>query len=70
MDTVKHMKDHNMAAAARDARKKSEDGFWDTIKVIIQALLIAFAVRSSIHFSSSFRSMTGNVRPSSLMNPS
>jgi signal peptidase I len=49
MDTVKHMKDHNMAAAARDARKKSEDGFWDTIKVIIQALLIAFAVRMFLY---------------------
>lgn len=49
MNTVKHMKDHNMAAAARDARKKSEDGFWDTIKVIIQALLIAFAVRMFLY---------------------
>ncbi len=49
MDTVKHMKDHNMAAAARDSRKKSEDGFWDTIKVIIQALLIAFAVRMFLY---------------------
>jgi signal peptidase I len=38
-----------MAAAARDARKKSEDGFWDTIKVIIQALLIAFAVRMFLY---------------------
>jgi signal peptidase I len=43
------MKDHNMAAAARDARKKSEDSFWDTIKVIIQALLIAFAVRMFLY---------------------
>jgi signal peptidase I len=49
MDTVKHMKDHDMAAAARDVRKKSEDGFWDTIKVIIQALLIAFAVRMFLY---------------------
>jgi signal peptidase I len=38
-----------MAAAARDARKRSEDGFWDTIKVIIQALLIAFAVRMFLY---------------------
>jgi signal peptidase I len=43
------MKDHDMAAAARDARKRSEDGFWDTIKVIIQALLIAFAVRMFLY---------------------
>src|SRR5262245_29311951 len=49
MDTVKHMRDHDMAAAARDARKKSEDGFWDTIKVILQALLIAFAVRMFLY---------------------
>ena len=49
MNTVKHMRDHNMAAAAREPRKKSEDGFWDTIKVIVQALLIAFAVRMFLY---------------------
>lgn len=49
MDTVKHTKDHNMAAAAHEPRKKSDDGFWDTIKVIIQALLIAFAVRMFLY---------------------
>ena len=49
MDTVKHTKDHNMAAGARETRKKSDDGFWDTIKVIIQALLIAFAVRMFLY---------------------
>ncbi|QIG52651.1 signal peptidase I [Nordella sp. HKS 07] len=38
-----------MAAAARESRKKSDDGFWDTIKVIIQALLIAFAVRMFLY---------------------
>jgi signal peptidase I len=38
-----------MAAAAHEPRKKSEDGFWDTIKVIIQALLIAFAVRMFLY---------------------
>ena len=38
-----------MAAAAREPRKKSEDGFWDTIKVIVQALLIAFAVRMFLY---------------------
>ncbi len=30
-------------------RKKSEEGFWDTVKVIIQALLIAFAVRMFLY---------------------
>lgn len=46
---MKHTKDHNMAAAAHEPRKKSDDGFWDTIKVIIQALLIAFAVRMFLY---------------------
>ena len=40
-----HKKDH-MMAAAQDTRRKSEDGFWETVKVIIQALLIAFVVRT------------------------
>ncbi|MFW6077496.1 MAG: signal peptidase I [Hyphomicrobiales bacterium] len=30
----------------KEAKKKTEDGAWDTIKVIIQALLIAFVVRT------------------------
>jgi signal peptidase I len=40
-----HKKDH-MMAAAQDTRRKSEDGVWETVKVIIQALLIAFVVRT------------------------
>ena len=40
-----HKKDH-MMAAAQDTRRKSEDGLWETVKVIIQALLIAFVVRT------------------------
>jgi signal peptidase I len=40
-----HKKDHVMAAA-QDTRRKSDDGFWETVKVIIQALLIAFVVRT------------------------
>ncbi len=40
-----HKKDHTMAAA-QDARRKSEDGLWETVKVILQALLIAFVVRT------------------------
>lgn len=43
-----HKKDYHMAAA-RDMRQKSEEGIWDTIKVIIQALLIAFFVRTFLY---------------------
>ena len=46
---MKHMKDHDLMAAAQSQRKKSEDGFWETIKVIVQALLIAFAVRMFLY---------------------
>jgi len=38
-----------MAAASHGPRKKSEEGVWDTVKVIIQALLIAFAVRMFLY---------------------
>ena len=41
-------KDH-MMAAAQDTRRKSEDGLWETVKVIIQALLIAFVVRTFLY---------------------
>ncbi len=43
-----HKKDHQMAAA-QDTRRKSEDGLWETVKVIIQALLIAFVVRTFLY---------------------
>ena len=43
------MKDHDLIAAANSQRKKSEDGIWETIKVILQALLIAFAVRMFLY---------------------
>ncbi|CAN5551427.1 signal peptidase I [soil metagenome] len=46
---MKHMKDHDLVAAAQSQRKKSDDGFWETIKVIVQALLIAFAVRMFLY---------------------
>jgi signal peptidase I len=36
-------------AAAQDTRRKSEDGLWETVKVIIQALLIAFFVRTFLY---------------------
>ena len=36
-------------AAAQDTRRKSEDGLWETVKVIIQALLIAFVVRTFLY---------------------
>jgi signal peptidase I len=38
-------KDIDMAAS-QDSRQKSDDGLWETVKVIIQALLIAFVVRT------------------------
>ncbi len=34
-----------MASKARDAETKTDDGVWETVKVVIQALLIAFVVR-------------------------
>jgi len=40
-----HKKDYHMAPA-RDMREKSDEGVWETVKVIIQALLIAFFVRT------------------------
>ena len=36
-------------AAAQETRPKSEDGLWETVKVIIQALLIAFFVRTFLY---------------------
>jgi signal peptidase I len=35
-----------MDSMTQEARKKTEDSAWDTIKVIIQALLIAFVIRT------------------------
>lgn len=40
-----HKKDHTMAAS-QETRRKSEEGLWETVKVILQALLIAFVVRT------------------------
>ena len=40
-----YKKDYHMAAA-QDPRQKAEEGIWDTVKVVIQALLIAFFVRT------------------------
>ncbi len=34
---------------ARNPRRKSEEGVWETVKVIIQALLIAFFVRTFLY---------------------
>jgi signal peptidase I len=36
-------------AVSQDTRQKSEDGIWETIKVIIQAVLIAFVVRTFLY---------------------
>jgi signal peptidase I len=40
--------DHAMAAA-RASGKKKDEGIWETVKVIIQALLIAFVVRTFLY---------------------
>ncbi|MCA0433999.1 MAG: signal peptidase I [Proteobacteria bacterium] len=40
-----HKQDHSLAAV-RSSGRKQEDGIWETAKVIIQALLIAFFVRT------------------------
>ncbi len=36
-------------ASAPDTRQKSEEGVWETVKVIVQALLIAFFVRTFLY---------------------
>ncbi len=36
-------------AVAQDTRRKADEGLWETVKVIIQALLIAFFVRSFLY---------------------
>jgi signal peptidase I len=36
-------------STAQSTRRKAEDGLWETIKVIIQALLIAFFVRTFLY---------------------
>jgi signal peptidase I len=41
--------DHEMAATAQQLKKKSEEGIWETFKVIAQALLIAFVVRTFLY---------------------
>jgi signal peptidase I len=43
-----HKKDHSMAAS-QTTRRKSEEGLWETVKVILQALLIAFVVRTFLY---------------------
>ena len=35
-----------MDSMTQEAKKKADDGAWDTVKVIIQALLIAFVIRT------------------------
>jgi len=36
-------------AAAQDLQRKTDDGLWETVKVIVQALLIAFFVRTFLY---------------------
>jgi signal peptidase I len=54
-------KDHDMAATASRARKKSEEGLWDTVKVILEALLIALVVRT--FFYQPFNIPSGSMYP-------
>jgi signal peptidase I len=54
-------KDHDMAATAASAKKKSDEGLWDTVKVIIEALLIAFVVRT--FFYQPFNIPSGSMYP-------
>ncbi len=41
--------ERQIMATAQGTRRKTEDGLWETIKVIIQALLIAFFVRTFLY---------------------
>ncbi len=43
------MKKDQSMAASKGPQGKSEEGLWETTKVIIQALLIAFVVRTFIY---------------------
>jgi signal peptidase I len=42
-------RDNDMISAAQQTRKKPDEGLWDTVKVIIEALLIAFVVRTFLY---------------------
>jgi signal peptidase I len=50
-----------MDSMTQEARKKTEDSAWDTIKVIIQALLIAFVIRT--FFFQPFNIPSGSMIP-------
>ncbi len=50
-----------MVVKTQEARKKSEDSVWDTIKVVIQALLIAFVIRT--FFFQPFNIPSGSMIP-------
>lgn len=54
-------KEQDMAATAANARKKTDEGLWDTVKVIIEALLIAFVVRT--FFFQPFNIPSGSMYP-------
>ncbi|MGE0212320.1 MAG: signal peptidase I [Parvibaculaceae bacterium] len=50
-----------MVAKTQEARKKSEDGVWETIKVVLQALAIAFVIR--MFFFQPFNIPSGSMIP-------
>jgi signal peptidase I len=53
-------RDNDMISAAQ-TRKKPEEGLWDTVKVILEALLIAFVVRT--FFYQPFNIPSGSMYP-------
>lgn len=52
---------HGLESMTQEARKKTKDGAWDTIKVVIQALLIAFVIRT--FFFQPFNIPSGSMIP-------
>lgn len=45
-DVIEMAKNNQSMAAMRSSDRKPEEGIWETVKVVIQALLIAFVVRT------------------------
>jgi signal peptidase I len=54
-----------MGLMTQEARKKTEDGAWETVKVVIQALLIAFLIRT--FFFQPFNIPSGSMIPTLLI---
>jgi signal peptidase I len=50
-----------MASTAQKADKKTDDGWWETVKIILQALVIAFVIR--LFFFQPFNIPSGSMIP-------